>query len=91
MNEAKRVCNVCGKTFDRLDEQENFGFDYHVGYGSRYDLTHLKARICIDCFDKLMDGFIPLCKISPDMGEYDLRGGTELCTEEFTAENSSNT
>lgn len=91
MNEAKRVCNVCGKVFDQLDEQENFGFDYHVGYGSRYDLTHLRAHICIDCFDKLMDGFIPLCKISPDMGEYDLRGGTELCTEEFTAENSSNT
>ena len=67
MNEAKQVCNVCGKVFDQLDEQENFGFDYHVGYGSRYDLTHLKAHICIDCFDKLMDGFIPLCKISPDM------------------------
>ena len=91
MNEANRVCNVCGKVFDRLDEQENFGFDYHVGYGSRYDLTHLKAHICINCFDRLMDGFIPLCKISPDLGEYSLHGETELCTEEFTAENSSNT
>lgn len=91
MNEAKVVCNVCGKAFDELDRQENFGFDYHVGYGSRYDLSHLKAHICIDCFDKLMDRLIPLCKISPDQGEYALRGEEELCAEDFPAEEHTGT
>ena len=33
-----RVCNMCGKPFDMWDDQENFGFDYYVGYGSKHDL-----------------------------------------------------
>lgn len=80
MDKQKTVCNVCGNVFDEYDEQENFGFEYYVGYGSRYDLTHLKAHICIDCFDKLMDNFIPRCTISPNMGEYHL--GSEDDTSE---------
>lgn len=78
MAEAEHVCNVCGKRFDEFDEQENFGFDYYVGWGSKYDLTHLQAHICIDCFDKLMDQFIPACKISPDKGEYQICGDVDF-------------
>lgn len=85
------VCNVCGRKFNQLDEQENFGFDYHVGYGSKYDLTHLQAHICIDCFDKLMDQFIPACKISPDKGEYQIRGDADFCGDELMAEDFDNT
>lgn len=70
MNDGSYVCNVCGKEFDELDMQEDFGFDYKVGYGSKYDLTHLQAHICIQCFDKFMDSFIPACKLSPDKGEW---------------------
>lgn len=85
------VCNVCGKRFNRLDEQENFGFNYHVGYGSKYDLTHIQAHICIDCFDKMMDQFIPMCKISPDKGEYPIRGHFDFCDDELMAEDFDNT
>lgn len=85
------VCNVCGKRFNQLDKQENFGFDYHVGYGSKYDLTHLQAHICIDCFDRLMDQFIPTCKISPDKGEYQIRGDVDFCEDELMAEDFDNT
>ena len=91
MLKAKLVCNVCGKVFDELDEQEDFGFDYHVGYGSKYDLTHLEAHICIDCFDKLMDSFIPGSKVSPNKGEYKLRGEVDLCEAELLAEDFDNT
>lgn len=91
MIKAKQVCNVCGKAFDELDEQENFGFEYYVGYGSKYDLSHLKVHICIDCFDKLMDSFIPKCKISPNIGEYTLHGEVDLCATELLSEDFDNT
>ena len=64
------ICNICGKPFDKFDEQENFGFDYHIGYGSKYDLTHVEAHICIDCFDKLLGKFIKRWRISPVAGEF---------------------
>lgn len=60
------VCNMCGAKLDFFDEQENYGFDYYVGYGSKHDMEHIKARFCCNCFDKIIDS----CKISPVMGEY---------------------
>lgn len=68
---TKTVCNFCGNDFDEWDEQEGFGFDYHVGYGSGYDLMRVKCDLCCACFDKMMDEYIiPNCKISPLEGEY---------------------
>lgn len=67
----RKVCNMCGKRFDMLDEQENFGFDYHVGYGSRHDLEHIQIRFCCDCFDNLVDGLIPKLKVPMRIEEYD--------------------
>ena len=58
----KRVCNICGKEFDLWDRQEGFGFDYLVGYGSKYDGEHLQADFCCDCFDSLMNELAPRCK-----------------------------
>lgn len=58
-------CNVCGKDFNTYDLNEKFGFDFHVGYGSKHDCEHLQADICIECFDRLIDKFIAACKISP--------------------------
>lgn len=81
MPDEKHVCNLCGKQFDALDERENFGFEYHVGYGSKYDLSHMKAHFCIGCFDRLMDALIPMCKISPEQGEYPIKGEMEEDTD----------
>ncbi len=67
----KQICNVCGKEFDMWDKQEQFGFEYYVGYGSKHDGEHIQADICCDCFDALMADFIPRCKINPVVGEYD--------------------
>ena len=58
-------CNICGKTFDEWDAQENFGFNYWVGYGSKYDGDHIRARFCCDCFDKLIDVMREKCVICP--------------------------
>jgi len=63
---VKRVCNMCGKDFDMWDRQENFGFHYHVGYGSAYDGDTISLDLCCKCFDKLMAEYIvPKCKMSP--------------------------
>lgn len=91
MIRKKNLCNLCGKLLDELDEQEGFGFDYHVGFGSKYDLCHLEAHFCIDCFDKLIDKLIPQCNISPLQGEYKLRGEVDLCEAEELAEDFDNT
>lgn len=64
----KRFCNVCGKEFNEWDEQESFGFSYHVGYGSIYDGATIELDMCCGCFDELMEYMIPECKISPLIG-----------------------
>lgn len=61
----KCVCNMCGKEFDEWDKQEEFGFDYQVGYGSGYDGSRIRLDLCCSCFDSLMDYIVPKCKISP--------------------------
>ena len=62
----KTICNICGKEFDLWDQQENFGLNYHVGYGSKFDGEHISVDMCCDCFDELMNTYIlPRCKISP--------------------------
>lgn len=32
-----KKCSLCGKNFDRWDEEENFCFRHRFGYGSKYD------------------------------------------------------
>lgn len=62
---SKTICTMCGKEFDMWDEQEGFGFNYHVGYGSKFDCSHVMVDLCCDCFDELMDTYIlPKCKVS---------------------------
>lgn len=62
----KTICNICGKEFDLWDEQESFGFQHHVGYGSKFDGDRIHVDLCCDCFDDMMDTYIlPKCKISP--------------------------
>ena len=64
-----KVCNMCGKSFGEWDYQENFCFDYHIGYDSKYDLNRLRLNLCIECFDKVLDFIIPQCEINP-LSEY---------------------
>lgn len=62
----KTFCNICGKEFDMWDKQEDFGFCYSVGYGSKFDGSYIDVDLCCDCFDELMDTYIiPKCKESP--------------------------
>ena len=61
-------CTMCGKELDAYDLQENFGFDYRIGYGSKHDLEHARAKFCCDCFDKILDSLIEKCVTSPIVG-----------------------
>lgn len=63
------TCSMCGKTFDIWDEQEGFGLNYYPGYGSKYDLTHIKAQFCCQCFDNLIDYIADHSKTSPVEGD----------------------
>ena len=76
-NETIHTCNMCGKPLDEWDIQENFGFDYYIGYGSKHDMEHVSARFCCDCFDKLLDRLVAECKTSPIVGEYDFIESSE--------------
>lgn len=68
MAKAKTLCNVCGKEFDMWDEQEDLGLHTRFGYGTKFDGDSIDLDICCNCFDKLMDKFIPMCKINPITG-----------------------
>lgn len=76
-------CNLCGKDFDLWDKQENFGFDYYVGYGSKYDLQHISAHFCCRCFDRLLDELTPRMVIPMESSE--LRPANELIPEDIAA------
>ena len=67
---SKNVCTMCGNVLDEWDEQENFGFEYHIGYGSTHDMEHVYARFCCGCFDKVLDYIIANSKHNPVLGEY---------------------
>lgn len=69
-NGGKR-CSMCGKTFDMWDEQDDFCFVRHIGYGSKYDMMGLYLNLCCDCFDKIADWFLPLCVNDPLVDEQD--------------------
>ena len=66
-----KTCSMCGKKFDMWDEQENFCFVRHIGYGSKYDMMGLYLNLCCDCFDKIADWFLPLCVNDPLVDEQD--------------------
>lgn len=65
------LCNRCGKPLDSLDMNAIPEFDCFVGYGSKYDLEHIKAFLCIDCFDAMVDQAVKEFKISPFVEEPD--------------------
>ncbi len=60
-----KVCNMCDKTFDLWDNQENFCFDHHIGYGSAHDFEHIQLNLCCQCFDKVIDWILPQCRHNP--------------------------
>lgn len=47
-------CNMCGKEFNTYDHNEAFGFDYLIGYGSRFDGESVRADFCCECFDRIL-------------------------------------
>ena len=59
--EPGTYCNVCGKTLDMWDKQEDFSIQRSLGYGTVHDGEELDIHLCCDCMDKLISS----CKISP--------------------------
>lgn len=54
-------CNLCGKSFDFWDEQENYVVHRIIGYGSKHDGDCIDLHVCCGCMDALIDS----CEISP--------------------------
>lgn len=62
----KTICNMCGKEFDRWDEEENFSFHSMIGYGSKYDMSEFDLDLCCNCMDRMLDEYlIPECQYPP--------------------------
>lgn len=51
----KRVCSLCGKTFDFWDEKQKFVLEHRVGYGSIYDGEYIRETLCCECLDELIE------------------------------------
>ena len=66
-----KKCSLCGKKFDMWDEEENFCFRHHFGYGSKYDCYQLDLKLYCNCFDGLMDELVPRCKTNPLSNPYE--------------------
>ena len=64
-----RTCNLCGKQFNLWDERQDFSFDRHVGYGSKYARKNIALNLCCNCFDKVIDWLLPQCAVDPMRGE----------------------
>ena len=67
---SKIVCTMCGKTFSMYDK--GFGYnqqDLLIGYPSKHDLERIRLNLCVDCFDKVLDIIIPMCKTNPVVDE----------------------
>ena len=62
---GNRLWDILPEEFDMWDEQEDLGLHTRFGYGTKFDGDSIDLDICCDCFDKLMDKFIPMCKINP--------------------------
>lgn len=61
MEHHKLICNKCGKVLDVLDRNEHFSVRQHLGYGTKYDGSHLVLRLCCDCMEEIINS----CKVSP--------------------------
>ena len=61
------TCNVCGKEFNEFDKNSAISLYATAFFGSKYDGKHIKADICLDCFDRFVDE----CKINPIMRNSD--------------------
>lgn len=59
MRVERCTCDMCGREFDDFDAQENFGIHYrNVGYGSKFDESHIHIDLCCRCFDKMMENYV---------------------------------
>ena len=69
---AEIKCTMCGKPFDSIDVfLGDNRYDLWVGYGSVHDDERIKFNFCCECFDKVLDTIIPMCKIDPIV-DYDV-------------------
>ena len=55
------TCNICGKTFDFWDSNENYHIYKKLGYGTKYDGAIVEIDICCKCKEKIIDS----CEIAP--------------------------
>ncbi len=71
MNTHGPKCTMCGKALDEIDLMGDYHFVRDVGFGSKYDLTRLEARLCCGCFDKTVDWVAAHSAVHPVVKEYD--------------------
>ena len=62
---TKLFCNLCGKEFERVDEDQGVNISVVLGAGSKYDGCLFDADFCCVCLDKVIDNVAINCKILP--------------------------
>ena len=51
---SEKVCNMCGKTLDDFDLQNNPNIHTTLCYGSKYDGSTIDLDLCSDCWDSIL-------------------------------------
>lgn len=60
------ICNMCGNPFTIFDYMMGDNrYDIFVNYPSNHDCERVQLNLCSNCFDKVFDMIVPLCKINP--------------------------
>jgi hypothetical protein len=68
---TESICTMCSKVLDEIDKEQDFHFKQWIGYGSKHNLNIFEARLCCDCFDKVLDAVLPMFKSNP-LTEYEI-------------------
>lgn len=65
--EASKIkCTMCGKAFDEWDLLLGDNrYDIFINYPSKHDLERIQFNFCCDCFDRVLDTVILMCKNNP--------------------------
>ena len=83
-NESEEQCTMCGKYFDLWDGQEDFCLNRCIGYGSSYDGCQVNLQLCCECFDRVLDMVVPLCRTNPTTDLTDWEWPDEEKTADIT-------